>query len=67
MEDALSEWVICASYLKEHMLGHVQFNIEFKNTFPKTTIGSQYFTLTKIKPNTKNALFEGFRGLDDTR
>ena len=54
-EDALPEWVICAGYLKEFSPGLVQFSAEFMNTFPKSTVGSQYFTLTEIKPNTKNA------------
>ena len=34
------------------------------NTFPKFTVGLQYFTLTEIKPNTKKAIppkaFEGW-------
>jgi hypothetical protein len=25
------------------------------STFPKSTVGSHYFTLMKVKPNTKNA------------
>ena len=25
------------------------------NTFPKSIVGSQYFTLTEIRPNTNNA------------
>jgi hypothetical protein len=54
-EDALPEWVVCAGYLKEFSPGPVQFSAEFMGTFPKSTVGSQYFTLTEIKPNTKNA------------
>ena len=54
-EDALPEWVVCAGYLKEFSPGPVQFSAEFMGTFPKSTMGSQYFTLTEIKPNTKNA------------
>lgn len=46
MEDILSEWVVSADYLKEFSSGHVQFNAEFMSTFPKSTVGSQYFTLT---------------------
>ena len=36
----------------------------YMNTFPKATVGSQYLTLTEIKPNTENAIppmvFEGW-------
>ena len=54
-EDALPKWIICVGYLKEFSLGPIQFNTEFVGTFPKSTVGSQYSTLTEIKPNTKNA------------
>lgn len=53
--DALLEWVVCLGYLKKLSLGPVHFIAEFMNTFPKSTMGSQYLTLTEIKPNTKNA------------
>lgn len=63
-KDVLPDWVICAGYLKEHRPGPMQFSDEFMNTFPKSTIGSQYFTLIEIKPNTENAIppmaFEGW-------
>lgn len=66
MEDVLTNGVICASYLKEHRHGLVQFSTKFMNTLPKSTAGSQYFTHTEIKLNTKNAIsFMAFKGLDD--
>ena len=55
MEDVLHEWVVCVGFLKEFSLGHIHLIVEFMGTFPKSTMGLQYFTLTKIKSNTKNA------------
>ena len=55
-EDKLPEWVINAGYLKDFKLGSVQFKAEFMSTFPKPTVGSQYYTLTKVKPITQNAI-----------
>lgn len=55
MEDALLERVVSVGYLKGFSPSLVQFNVKFMSTFPKSTIGSQYFTLTHVKPNTKNA------------
>ena len=50
-------------YLKEFGPGFVTLSVKFMSTFPKSTIGSQYFTLTEIKPNNENATppttFEG--------
>ena len=54
-EDALLEWVVSVGYLKEFSPGLVQFSIEFMSTFPKSTVGSQYFTLMEVKPNIENA------------
>ena len=54
-EDALLEWVVNIGYLKAFSPSHVQFNSKFMSTFPKSTIGSQFFTLTKMKPNVANA------------
>lgn len=54
-EDILPEWVVCASYLKEFSLGPVQFNVEFMNIFPTSTLLLQYFTLTKMKTNIETA------------
>ena len=51
-EDALLEWVICVNYLKEYRPGTIQFSAKFVNILPKSTLGSQYYTLT----NTKNAI-----------
>lgn len=34
---------------------HVHFSAKFMSTFLKSTVGSQYFTLTKVQSNTKNA------------
>jgi hypothetical protein len=44
-------WVVFAHYLKEFRISHVQLSAELIGTFPKSTVGSQYFTLTKKKPN----------------
>ena len=47
------------------IIGLAQFNLsaEFMNTFPKSTVRSQYFTLTKIKLNSESEIppmaFEG--------
>ena len=46
---------VCADYVKEFSLGLVQFSVEFINTFPKSTLSSQYFTFIEIKPNIENA------------
>lgn len=54
-EDALLEWVVNIGYLKAFSPSHVQFNSKFMSTFPQSTIGSQFFTLTKMKPNVANA------------
>ena len=36
------------------MFGPVQFSTKFMGTFAKSTVGSQYFTLTEVKPNARN-------------
>ena len=48
-------WVVCTGYLKEFSLEHVQFGAKFMGTYPKSIVGSQYFTFTQIKLNTKYA------------
>lgn len=53
--DALQGCVVRATYLKESNPSQVQFNVEFMSTFSKYNVGSQYFTMTHVKPNTKNA------------
>ena len=53
-EDVLQKWVVSVGYLKEFSLGPVQFSAEFMSTFPKSTVGPQYFTFTEVKPNTRN-------------
>ena len=54
-KDALLEWVVNVGYLKEFSYGHVHFSVECMSTFPKYVVASQYFTLSEVKPNTKNA------------
>lgn len=56
VEVALLEWLICVGYLKECRPDPIQFSAKFSKTFSKFAMGSQYYTLTKIKPNTKNVL-----------
>ena len=55
MGDALLEWVVSAGGIKEFSLGHVQFSVEFMGTFPKSHVGTHYFTLMEVKPNIANA------------
>ena len=51
----MPKWVVSASYVKKIILSPVQFSTLFMGTFPKSTIGSQYLTFTKVKPNTQHA------------
>lgn len=51
LEDAILERVACDGYLKEFKLGSVQFSGEFMGIFSKYMVGSQYFTVTKVKSN----------------
>ena len=41
-------WLMQDTYFSFSLL--VQFNIVFKSTFPKSVVGSQYFTLNEVKP-----------------
>lgn len=66
MEDALLAWFVCVGYLKEFSLGPVQFSAKFMDTFSKSIVGSQYFTLIEITFNTEMHHTNGFQWLDDT-
>lgn len=59
----MSGW-FSAGYLKYFRLGIVQFNVEIMDTFPKSMVGSQYFTIIEVKPNARNtappATFSGW-------
>ena len=47
-EDKLLEWVVSASYFKEFSFKPVQFSVVIMGTFPKSIVGSQYFTLSEV-------------------
>lgn len=51
-EDKLPECVVSACYFR---LGLVHVSIEFMRISPKSTIGSQYFTLRKVKAYARDA------------
>ena len=52
----LPEWVVSIGYLKEFSPSPVQLSAEFMIFFPKSTVESQYFTSTEVKPKTGNVL-----------
>lgn len=54
-EAEFPEWVVSASYFKEFIFGLVQSNVEFMGDFCKSIVGSQYFTLSEIKLNARDA------------
>jgi hypothetical protein len=54
-KDVMHTWVACARYFKEFRFGPMQFNAKLMGIFLKPTVGLQYFTLTKVKPNARNA------------
>ena len=55
MEDAIPEWVVNIGYFKEFNPTHIHLSVGFMSTLPKSTVGLQIFTITKIKPNNENA------------
>lgn len=54
-EDKLSRWVVNASCFKEFSFGLVQFVVVFMGMFPQSSVRSQYFTLSKVKPYARDA------------
>ena len=54
MMSCLLKW-FCVGYLKEFRIGSVPLSDDLMGTFPKSTLGLQYFTLTEKKPNVHNA------------
>lgn len=54
-EDIMPEWVVSDGNFKEFNLGPMQFSAGFMGTFPKSTVGSQYFTLKVVELNARNA------------
>ena len=50
------EWVVCAGHLKDFSFGPMEFSAYFMGTSPKSIFGLQYFTLTEVKPYTRNAV-----------
>lgn len=51
----IPKWVACGKYFKEFKYGVVELVGSSWGIFPKYIVGSQYFTLTKVKPNDYNA------------
>lgn len=50
----MHEWAVSVRNLKDFGFNLGEVNVELMDTFPKFIVGTQYFTLTKVKPNARN-------------